>query len=59
MGAAAGRDLVGGYRLIAEIREPELGSHGDGLRDPVPVHQPHEASRGRLDRLGHRVYLRG
>jgi hypothetical protein len=60
MGADARRDLVGGYRLIAdEIREPELGGHVDGLRDPVPVHQPHQGSRGRLDWLGHRVYLRG
>jgi hypothetical protein len=35
MGADAGRDLVGGYRLIADrIREPELGGHVDGLRKP-------------------------
>jgi hypothetical protein len=60
MGADAGRDLVGGYRLIAdEVREPEHGGHMDGLRDLVPVGQSHQGGRGSLDGLGHQAYLRG
>jgi hypothetical protein len=60
MGADAGRDLVGGYRLTAdEVREPELGGYVDGLRDLVPVGQAHEGGRGSLGGLGHRVYLHG